>query len=122
MHRGRVHTRALLEAYELPFAQAAIDFGADAVIGHHEHICGASSFIAASRYSTTTGASSRAPRRGLPVRQAIDPVGGPARSQRRLWKHRQTGPSRKERPAIDLWHCPYRRQLNEPALAGSPPS
>lgn len=38
MHKGRVHTPAVLEAYERPLAQAAIDFGADAVIGHHAHI------------------------------------------------------------------------------------
>jgi len=38
MHKGRVHTPAALEAYERPLAQAAIDLGADAVIGHHAHI------------------------------------------------------------------------------------
>ena len=38
MHKGRVHTPALLEAYERPLAQAAIDLGADVVIGHHAHI------------------------------------------------------------------------------------
>ena len=38
MHKGRVHTPAVLEAYERPLAQAAIDLGADAVIGHHAHI------------------------------------------------------------------------------------
>jgi len=38
MHKGRVHTPAVLEAYERPLAQAAIDLGADVVIGHHAHI------------------------------------------------------------------------------------
>jgi len=38
MHKGRVHTPAVLEAYERPLAQAAIDFGAVAVVGHHAHI------------------------------------------------------------------------------------
>ena len=35
MHKGRVHTPAVLEAYEQPLAHAAIGLGADAVIGHH---------------------------------------------------------------------------------------
>jgi poly-gamma-glutamate synthesis protein (capsule biosynthesis protein) len=38
MHKGRVHTPALLEPYERPLAQAAVKLGADAVIGHHAHI------------------------------------------------------------------------------------
>lgn len=38
MHKGRVHTPAVLEGYERPLAQAAIDRGADVVIGHHAHI------------------------------------------------------------------------------------
>lgn len=38
MHKGRVHTPAVLESYERPLAQAAIELGADAVIGHHAHI------------------------------------------------------------------------------------
>ena len=38
MHKGRVHTPAVIEPYERPLAQAAIDLGADAVIGHHAHI------------------------------------------------------------------------------------
>jgi poly-gamma-glutamate synthesis protein (capsule biosynthesis protein) len=38
MHKGRVHTPAVLEAYERPLAHAAIEFGADAVIAHHAHI------------------------------------------------------------------------------------
>ena len=38
MHKGRVHTPAVLEPYERPLAHAAIDRGADAVIGHHAHI------------------------------------------------------------------------------------
>lgn len=38
MHKGRVHTPAVLEPYERPLAQTAIELGADAVIGHHAHI------------------------------------------------------------------------------------
>jgi len=38
MHKGRVHTPAILESYERPLARAAIDRGADAVVGHHAHI------------------------------------------------------------------------------------
>jgi len=38
MHKGRVHTPAILESYERPLAHAAIERGADAVIGHHAHI------------------------------------------------------------------------------------
>ena len=38
MHKGRVHTPVVLETYERPLAQAAIELGADAVIGHHAHI------------------------------------------------------------------------------------
>ena len=38
MHKGIVHTPARLAPYERPLAQAAIDFGADAVLGHHAHI------------------------------------------------------------------------------------
>ncbi|WP_137680116.1 CapA family protein [Aurantiacibacter suaedae] len=38
MHKGLVHRPAQLAPYERPLAQAAIDHGADAVIGHHAHI------------------------------------------------------------------------------------
>ena len=38
MHKGRVHTPAILENYERPLARAAVDRGADAIIGHHAHI------------------------------------------------------------------------------------
>jgi poly-gamma-glutamate synthesis protein (capsule biosynthesis protein) len=38
LHKGIVHTPARLAAYERPLAQAAIDAGADIVIGHHAHI------------------------------------------------------------------------------------
>lgn len=38
LHKGIVHTPAQLAPYERPLAQAAIDAGADAVIGHHAHI------------------------------------------------------------------------------------
>lgn len=38
LHKGRVHTPALVEPYERELARAAIDAGADAVLGHHAHI------------------------------------------------------------------------------------
>lgn len=38
LHKGMVHTHAELQMHERPLAQAAIDAGADAVIGHHAHI------------------------------------------------------------------------------------
>lgn len=37
-HKGIVHRPAVLAPYERPLAHAAIDAGADAVIGHHAHI------------------------------------------------------------------------------------
>ena len=37
-HKGIVHVPARLAPYERPLAWAAIDAGADAVIGHHAHI------------------------------------------------------------------------------------
>jgi poly-gamma-glutamate synthesis protein (capsule biosynthesis protein) len=38
LHKGIVHTPARLAPYERPLAEAAIDAGADIVIGHHAHI------------------------------------------------------------------------------------
>lgn len=38
LHKGIVHTRARLAPYERPIAHAAIDAGADIVLGHHAHI------------------------------------------------------------------------------------
>lgn len=38
LHKGMVHTHAEIQMYERPLAHAAIDAGADAVIGHHAHI------------------------------------------------------------------------------------
>ncbi|WP_295638035.1 CapA family protein [Novosphingobium sp.] len=38
LHKGIVHTPAKLAPYERAVAHAAIDAGADAVIGHHAHI------------------------------------------------------------------------------------
>ena len=38
LHKGIVHTPAALAPYERPIAHAAIDAGADIVIGHHAHI------------------------------------------------------------------------------------
>lgn len=38
LHKGIVHTRARLAPYERAVAHAAIDAGADIVVGHHAHI------------------------------------------------------------------------------------
>lgn len=38
MHKGLVHVPARLAPYERPLAHAAIEAGADAVLGHHAHI------------------------------------------------------------------------------------
>jgi poly-gamma-glutamate synthesis protein (capsule biosynthesis protein) len=38
LHKGIVHTPARLAPYERPVAHAAIDAGADIVLGHHAHI------------------------------------------------------------------------------------
>jgi poly-gamma-glutamate synthesis protein (capsule biosynthesis protein) len=38
LHKGIVHTPAVLAPYERPLAEAALDAGADVVVGHHAHI------------------------------------------------------------------------------------
>ena len=38
LHKGKVHTPALIEPYERSLADAAMEAGADAVLGHHAHI------------------------------------------------------------------------------------
>lgn len=38
LHKGIVHTPAVLAPYERPLAAAALDAGADIVVGHHAHI------------------------------------------------------------------------------------
>jgi poly-gamma-glutamate capsule biosynthesis protein CapA/YwtB (metallophosphatase superfamily) len=38
LHKGVTHRPAVLAPYERPVARAAIDAGADAVLGHHAHI------------------------------------------------------------------------------------
>lgn len=38
LHKGVGHTPAKIEMYERPVSQAAIDAGADIVVGHHAHI------------------------------------------------------------------------------------
>jgi poly-gamma-glutamate capsule biosynthesis protein CapA/YwtB (metallophosphatase superfamily) len=38
LHKGVVHTPARLASYERPIAHAAVDAGADIVVGHHAHI------------------------------------------------------------------------------------
>ena len=38
LHKGAVHTPALVMPYEIQVAHAAIDAGADIIVGHHAHI------------------------------------------------------------------------------------
>lgn len=38
LHKGIVHTPAVLASYERPLAAAAVDAGADIVVGHHAHL------------------------------------------------------------------------------------
>lgn len=38
LHKGMVHTHGEIQMYEKPLAHAAIEAGADVVIGHHAHI------------------------------------------------------------------------------------
>lgn len=38
LHKGIVHTPVVLAQYERPLAHAAVDAGADIVVGHHAHI------------------------------------------------------------------------------------
>lgn len=38
MHKGTVHTPVLVNGYEKQVAHAAVDAGADVVIGHHAHV------------------------------------------------------------------------------------
>ncbi len=38
LHKGIVHTPAVLAPYERPLAAAALDAGADIVVGHHAHL------------------------------------------------------------------------------------
>lgn len=45
LHKGVVHTPAMLAPYERAVCQAAVDAGADAVIGHHAHIVRGIEFI-----------------------------------------------------------------------------
>jgi poly-gamma-glutamate synthesis protein (capsule biosynthesis protein) len=55
MHKGRVHTPAVLETYERPLAQAAIELGAMRSSAITRISRAASSSIAASRSSTASG-------------------------------------------------------------------
>src|SRR5690606_6845723 len=38
LHKGIVHTPAVLAPYERPLADAAVAAGADIVVGHHAHL------------------------------------------------------------------------------------
>ncbi|HEU5028201.1 MAG TPA: CapA family protein [Spirillospora sp.] len=70
-HKGVGHTPAAIAMYERPVAHAAIDAGADAVVGHHAHIMrgievyrgrpiyhGLGNFVTVTRALTPTGGDS----------------------------------------------------------------
>lgn len=89
LHKGLVFERARLAQYERPLAHAAIDAGADIVIGHHAHILrgvevyksrpifhGVNHFVtayppAANPQSTASGARTRPTR--SPILALVDP-------------------------------------------------
>lgn len=45
LHKGIVHTPAILAAYERPLVNAAVEAGADVVLGHHAHIIRGVEFV-----------------------------------------------------------------------------
>ncbi|MDH6288141.1 CapA family protein [Rhodococcus opacus] len=81
LHKGIGHTPAVLADYESPVSYAAIDAGADLVIGHHAHImrgiefyCGKPIFHGLGNFVTVT--------------HALTPVGGDS-AERRAWAARR---------------------------------
>lgn len=81
LHKGIGHTPAVLADYESPLAQAAVDAGADMVIGHHAHIMrgiemyrGKPIFHGLGNFVTVT--------------HALTPVGGDS-AERRAWAARR---------------------------------
>ncbi|WP_328396308.1 CapA family protein [Nocardia sp. NBC_00416] len=81
LHKGIGHTPALLADYESPVSRAAIDAGADMVIGHHAHIMrgieiyhGKPIFHGLGNFVTVT--------------HALSPTGGDS-AERRAWADRR---------------------------------
>ncbi|WP_138444284.1 CapA family protein [Sinomonas susongensis] len=81
LHKGIGHTPAILADYERPLSHAAIDAGADVVIGHHAHIMrgiewykGAPIFHGLGNFVTVT--------------RALTPVGGDS-AERMEWAARR---------------------------------
>ncbi|MCX0275098.1 CapA family protein [Nocardia zapadnayensis] len=81
LHKGIGHTPAVLADYESPLAQAAVDAGADMVLGHHAHIMrgiemyrGKPIFHGLGNFVTVT--------------HALTPVGGDS-AERRAWAARR---------------------------------
>ncbi|MFI5720557.1 CapA family protein [Nocardia sp. NPDC051750] len=81
LHKGIGHTPAVLADYESPLARAAVDAGADLVIGHHAHIMrgiemyrGKPIFHGLGNFVTVT--------------HALTPVGGDS-AERRAWAARR---------------------------------
>ncbi len=93
-HKGVAFARAQLAQYERPLARAAIDAGADIVVGHHAHILkgvevyrgrpiyhGLNHFVVAYSEQSSPGSAGAAARRPVPGRSPIfKQIGEPDRS------------------------------------------
>ncbi len=93
-HKGVAFTRAQLAQYERPLARAAIDAGADVVVGHHAHILkgvevyrdrpiyhGLNHFVVAYTEQSSPASAGAAARRPVPGRSPIfKQIGEPDRS------------------------------------------
>ncbi|MGA0806497.1 MAG: CapA family protein [Pseudohongiellaceae bacterium] len=80
LHKGIVHTPAVIAPYERQLAQAAIDAGADVVVGHHAHIVRGIEFYRGKPVFHGLG-------NGCVVTHALDP--GQAHPARAAWAQRR---------------------------------
>ena len=80
LHKGVVHTPALLAPYERAVCQAAVEAGADVVIGHHAHIVRGIEFIGGKPVFHGLG-------NGCVVTSALSPAQD--NPQRREWAERR---------------------------------
>lgn len=80
LHKGIVHTPAVIAPYERQLAHAAIDAGADVVVGHHAHIVRGIEFYQGKPVFHGLG-------NGCVVTHALDP--GQAHPARAAWAQRR---------------------------------
>lgn len=80
LHKGIVHTPAVIAPYERQLAHAAIDAGADVVVGHHAHIVRGVEFYKGKPVFHGLG-------NGCVVTHALDP--GQAHPARAAWAQRR---------------------------------